>query len=158
MNISQEVLIEAPIQEVWGSLMDPEILTLCIPGCASIEVEEDGSLATRLNLKIGPMKASFKGNIQLLDVIEQHSYSMQFSGSAGMLGGGKGQAKVLLNNTGDGKTLLQYETSAAVNGKIAQVGARLIDSTARTLAGKFFNNLEAHFQPNIEKSVDKETV
>ena len=135
MNGSQR--IEASREVVYAALNDPEVLKQCVPGCESIEKVSDTELVAKVVLRIGPVKASFGGNIHLADLDPPNGYSISGEGSGGIAGHAKGGAKVRLEADGEA-TILHYNVEAQVGGKIAQLGSRLIDATAKKLAGDFF--------------------
>lgn len=128
-------------QEAWEALNDPQVLKACIPGCDRIESTGPDQYAIGMSVKVGPVAAKFSGKIQLLDVQPPSSYTMKFEGQGGAAGFGKGEAKVRLEPR-DAGCELQYTASAQVGGKIAQVGQRLIDGVARSMAEDFFKRFE----------------
>lgn len=137
MQMTGETLIMAPRARVWAALNDPEILKASIPGCESIEKHSDTELTAKVTLAIGPMKARFTGKVTLSDIDPPNGYTISGEGQGGVAGFGKGSAKVRLTDEGTG-TKLSYEADSQVGGKMAQLGARLIDSTAKKLADQFF--------------------
>jgi len=137
--IEGEERIAAPIDKVWAALNDPEVLKESIPGCESLEKKSDTELAATVVLKIGPIKATFQGEVTLLNLNPPHSYTIQGEGKGGIAGFAKGGADVTLSADGADTTVLKYAAKADVGGKIAQLGSRLIDSTSRKLAGQFFS-------------------
>lgn len=141
MIIEGEERIEASIGKVWAALNDPEILKACIPGCESLEKNSDTELAAIVTLKMGPIKAKFNGEVELLNLNPPHSYTIQGEGKGGIAGFAKGGADVRLQEDGPEITILRYEAKADVGGKIAQLGSRLIASTSKKLAGQFFSSL-----------------
>ncbi len=142
MNMQGEERIAASVDAVWAALNDPEILKACIPGCEALEKKSATQLSAIVGLKLGPVKAKFSGEVQLKNLKPPHSYTIQGEGKGGIAGFAKGGADVTL--TADGaETILGYTVNADVGGKIAQLGSRLIDSTAKKLAGQFFSNLNA---------------
>ena len=138
MDMNGSAGINAPLNLVWNGLNDPEILRQCIPGCESLEKKSDTEMTATVVLKIGPVKAKFEGAVELSNLNPPHSYTIAGEGKGGMVGFAKGGADVTLAEQPDGTTLLTYSVKADVGGKIAQLGARLIDSTAKSLAEKFF--------------------
>lgn len=124
-------------QQAWDALNDPEMLKACIPGCDSIEAKGENAYAITMALKIGPVSAKFKGDIALSDINPPSSYTLNFEGTGGPAGFGKGSAKVTLTQQEAGCELA-YTAKATVGGKIAQVGQRLIDGVAKSMAEKFF--------------------
>lgn len=138
MEMSGEQRIEAPRSRVWEALNDPAILQACIPGCQSLVVGEDGRMQAVAAIKVGPIGARFQGVVQLLDLNPPESYRIQGEGQGGMAGFANGEAKVQLREDGPDATILSYEVSARVGGKLAQVGGALIDATAKQMASAFF--------------------
>jgi hypothetical protein len=141
MKITGENQIAAPPQKVWEALNDPEVLRQSIPGCESLEKISDNEFKAKVVTKIGPVKTTFNGEVALSDLDPPNGYTLSGSGSGGSAGNAKGSAKVQLTPQAGG-TLLTYDVDAQVTGKIAQLGSRLIQSSAKMLAGKFFNNFE----------------
>jgi len=137
MDMSGEQLIAAPRQQVWQALNDPEILRQAIPGCETVEKLSDTEFVASVVAKVGPVKAKFKGKVTLSDLNPPNSYSITGEGQGGAAGFGKGGCKVQLEDA-PGGTVLRYTASASVGGKLAQIGSRLIDGTARKMADDFF--------------------
>jgi len=137
MKMTGEERIAAPIEAVWSALNDPDVLRASIPGCQSLEPDGDNGFRAAVTIKVGPISARFGGAVQLFDLNPPRSYTISGEGSGGAAGSAKGKAHVLLIEDGDG-TLLQYDVSADVNGRLAQLGGKLIDVTAKQLAGVFF--------------------
>lgn len=129
-------------EQAWEALNDPEVLKACIPGCEKVEPAGDNQYAVATALKIGPVAARFAGKILLSDLQPPSSYTISFEGQGGAAGFGKGQARVALTPN-DGGCELAYTVSATVGGKIAQLGQRLVDGTARSLAEEFFKRFDA---------------
>ncbi|TCK30949.1 hypothetical protein EV667_1053 [Ancylobacter aquaticus] len=139
MELTGAQRIEAPREAVWRALNDPDILRQCIPGCQELAQDSATAFTARVVLKIGPVKASFSGAVTLSDLDPPRRYRITGEGQGGVAGFAKGGADVWLEPEADGATLLTYAAQAMVGGKIAQLGARLIDSTSRKLAGEFFS-------------------
>ena len=137
MDISGNQLIPAGREEVWRALNDPEVLKACIPGCDSLEKTSDTEMNAQVTTKIGPVKAKFKGAVTLENINPPESYTITGEGKGGVAGFAKGGADVKLSEA-DGGTMLEYSAKAQVGGKLAQLGSRLIDSTARKMAEEFF--------------------
>ena len=137
MNDSQR--IPAPKEKVWAALNDPEILKQCIPGCQSLEMSSPTEMTATVVLKVGPVKATFGGKVTLSDLDPPNSYRISGEGSGGVAGFAKGGATVALAEK-DGGTLLSYNVEAQIGGKLAQLGQRLINGTAKKLADEFFAN------------------
>ncbi len=142
MNLSGEHRIEAPRDQVWAALNDPDILKQAIPGCEQIEKTSDTELTATVKAKVGPVSAKFSGVVRLSDLDPPHGYTISGEGKGGAAGFAKGGAKVRLEEDG-AATILHYEVNAQVGGKLAQIGSRLIDGTARKLSGEFFDNFAA---------------
>lgn len=140
MEMTGQERIAAPKQKVWEALNDPEILKACIPGCESLERRSETELTAVVGIKIGPVKAKFKGEVTLSNLNPPDSYTISGEGKGGVAGFAKGGADVSLAEDGDG-TLLAYTARAEIGGKLAQLGSRLIDSSSKKLAGEFFENL-----------------
>ncbi|WP_430397427.1 CoxG family protein [Ferrovibrio sp.] len=137
MQMNGEVLVKASREIVWAALNDPEILRQCIPGCESLTKDSDSEMAAKVTTRIGPIKASFSGKVTLSELDPPKSYVISGEGSGGAAGFAKGRAAVRLATAVDG-TLLSYDVDSAVGGKIAQIGARLVEATARKMADEFF--------------------
>ena len=131
MDMSGSYRITAPREKVWAALNDPKILKQCIPGCEEIEKHSDTELTAKVVAKVGPVKAKFAGKVTLSDIDPPNGYTITGEGSGGAAGFGKGGAAVKLGPDGDDATLLEYTAHAQVGGKLAQIGSRLIDGTAR---------------------------
>ncbi len=138
MEFSGEYRIPAPRQKVWEALNDPAILQQAIPGCESLEKTSDTELKATVRMRVGPVSAKFGGKVTLSDFDPPNSYRISGEGQGGAAGFAKGGAVVNLADDGDG-TVLTYTADAQVGGKIAQVGARLIEGTAKKLADEFFS-------------------
>ncbi len=138
MKLSGSYQISLEKQKVWEALNDPEILRKSIPGCEDFKKDSETSFTATATNKIGPFNASFTGNIELKEINAPHSYVIEGSGDS-PVGFASGEAKVKLEDT-EGGTNLIYEVEANVGGKIAQVGSRLIDMTAKKMADIFFGN------------------
>ena len=145
MEMSGEHQIPANRTEVWKALNDPIILQASIPGCTELEAIDSQHLKATVALKIGPVSAKFKGEVELSDIIEPESYRISGEGKGGVAGFAKGGANVTLEENDDG-TLLKYNVDAKIGGKLAQLGSRFIDSTSKKLAGKFFDNFVKNFE------------
>ncbi len=137
MDVTGEFRIEAPRTRVWRGLNDTEILKQCIPGCREIERLSETELEATAVLKVGPVKAPFKGKVTLSDLDTPNSYRIAGEGKGGVAGFARGEALVSLADA-DGATVLTYTATATVGGKLAQVGQRLLDATANKMAADFF--------------------
>jgi carbon monoxide dehydrogenase subunit G len=144
MEMTGENRIPASRDKVWAALNDPEILKASIPGCQSLEKTSDTEMTATVQAKVGPVKATFKGHVTLSNIDPPNGYTISGEGKGGVAGFAKGGADVHLAPDGDG-TLLSYKVNAQVGGKLAQIGARLIDATAKQMADQFF----AAFSANV---------
>jgi carbon monoxide dehydrogenase subunit G len=142
MDMTGERRIPAPRQIVWDALNDVGVLKASIPGCESLEKTSDTTMTAKAGVKLGPISAKFSGNVTLSDIDAPNSYTIGGEGQGGVAGFAKGGAKVFLTDDG-ADTLLKYEVNAQVGGKIAQLGARLIDATAKQMADQFFDRFSA---------------
>jgi len=142
MELKGEYRIPAPRERVWAMLNDPNVLRECIPGCESLEGSPEQGFAARVTTKVGPVKATFNGQVTLSNVKPPESYTISGEGKGGVAGFAKGGADVHLAEDGAG-TVLTYTVNAQVGGKLAQLGARLIDSTSKKLADQFFSSFAA---------------
>jgi len=148
MELTGQERIAAPRAQVWQALNDPEILKACIPGCESIEMLSPTEMKARVALKLGPIKANFAGQVILSNIDPPNGYTISGEGSGGSAGGAKGSAEVRLTPDGEG-SLLTYRVTSQVTGKIAQLGARLVDSAAQKLAGDFFSKFNQVVQEMV---------
>ena len=146
MDMTGEQRIPLPRQQVWEALNNPEILKACIAGCESIDRVTDTEYKVAMTAAIGPVKAKFAGKLVLSELDPPNSYSLAFEGSGGAAGFGRGGAKVRLVDDG-AATLLSYQATASVGGKLAQIGSRLIDGVARKMAEDFFVRFNATVEP-----------
>jgi carbon monoxide dehydrogenase subunit G len=140
MNMSGEFVLPADRATVWARLNDAETLKASIPGCESLEKLSDTDFQAVVKVKIGPVSARFKGKVHLTDMDPPNSDRIAGEGEGGVAGFAKGGATVRLADADGGGTVLSYQVDAQVGGKIAQLGSRLIDGSARKLAGEFFSN------------------
>ncbi len=155
MDMTGERRIPAPRSMVWDALNDPEVLRTCIPGCERLEATSEHDMEATAAMKIGPIAARFSGKVHLSDIDKPNGYTIGGEGQGGVAGFAKGGAKVRLAEDGAEATLLTYDVKAQVGGKIAQLGARLIDSTAKSMADKFFNNFTREMTQRMEPSGDR---
>jgi len=139
MELSDEITINATKEVVYAALNDPEILQRCIPGCEELIKHSDTELEAKVLLKVGPVKARFGGQVTLDTAGAPDTFSLSGQGNGGTAGHAKGGADVVLEADGD-QTILRYEAKAEIGGKLAQLGSRLIQSTAKKLAAKFFKS------------------
>jgi carbon monoxide dehydrogenase subunit G len=139
-------------QQAWDALNDPIILKACIPGCEKFELIADNQYAVLVAVKIGPVAAKFNGKVTLADIQVPASYSLQFEAQGGVAGFGQGESKVELV-ANEGGCELRYTVHSKVGGKIAQLGQRLIDGVAKSLAEDFFKRFELALQEKYPESV-----
>ena len=137
MEIKGEYKIAAPREKVFAALNDVTILQACIPGCETLEKTSETEMKAKVRMRIGPVSAAFTGKVTLSDLDPPNGYRISGEGQGGAAGFAKGGAVVTLREDA-GDTILNYNVDAQVGGKIAQVGARLIDGTAKKLADEFF--------------------
>jgi uncharacterized protein len=142
MDMTGERRIAASRKTVWAALNNPEILKQAIPGCESLEMQSPTDMTARVKLTIGPVKATFNGKVKLTDLDPPNGYRISGEGNGGVAGYAKGGAAVRLADDDSG-TLMRYDVKADVGGKLAQLGGRLIDSTAKKLADEFFEKFSA---------------
>jgi carbon monoxide dehydrogenase subunit G len=142
-----EVVLPADRATVWARLNDAETLKTSIPGCESLEKLSDTEMQAVAKIKIGPVSARFKGKVNLTDLDPPNSYRIAGQGDGGIAGFAKGGANVKLSDADGGGTKLSYDVDAQIGGKIAQLGGRLINSTAKKLADEFFANFAKALSP-----------
>ena len=142
MKMQGKKLIQSPQQDVWKALNDPVVLKQCIPGCEEMQKLSDNDFSAKVNAKVGPVSLTMMGDVHLSDLNPPVSYRMTGQGKGGVAGFAKGGADIRLENKG-GATLISYDVDAQVGGKLAQIGSRLIDSTARKMADDFFSRFVA---------------
>jgi carbon monoxide dehydrogenase subunit G len=145
MDMTGERRIPAPRQTVWEALNNPEVLKVSIPGCESLEKLEGDQMKATASIKVGPISARFTGKVQLSDINPPNGYRISGEGQGGVAGFAKGGANVTLTDDG-ADTLLSYQVNAQVGGKLAQLGGRLIDATAKQMADAFFDRFSAQVQ------------
>ena len=158
MELQGERIIPAPVETTWAALNDPEVLKACIAGCESLERSGVDAYAAVVAVRVGPVSARFRGNLQMTNVEAPHRYTINFEGQGGVAGFGKGSADVVLTAEG-AQTKLAYAAKAQVGGKLAQVGSRLIDAAAGKITDDFFKAFEAHLTtstaaPAVELSAE----
>jgi carbon monoxide dehydrogenase subunit G len=145
MDMTGERRIPAPRQTVWEALNNPEVLKASIPGCESLEKLADDQMKATAAVKVGPISARFTGKVQLSDIDPPNGYRISGEGQGGVAGFAKGGANVALADDG-ADTLLSYQVNAQVGGKLAQLGGRLIDATAKQMADAFFDRFSKQVQ------------
>ncbi|HEX5513656.1 MAG TPA: carbon monoxide dehydrogenase subunit G [Gammaproteobacteria bacterium] len=154
MELQSERQLPWPRQRVWSALNDPGLLQQCIPGCESMEAIGDYQYHALVQAKVGPVKARFRGQVSIADLIPPESYILRFEGQGGAAGFARGEAEVYLLELDGGGSALRYSARAIVGGKLAQIGSRLVQSAARKMADEFFDNFITQLQ-RLEDSVDQ---
>lgn len=149
MEIKAEQAIDAPREQVYAALNDPDVLLQCIPGCETLTKRSETEMDATVALKIGPVKAKFAGSVSLQDLNPPESYTLVGEGKAGPAGFAKGRAAVTLSEH-NGGTLLAYDVDVAMGGKIAQLGSRLVEGTTRKLSAEFFEKFGAIVETGTE--------
>src|SRR5579875_604748 len=147
MQMNDSQLVPASQDKVWAALNDPAVLAKCIPGCQKLEETAPNEFTATVTVKVGPVKATFGGKVTLTDIDAPNGYRISGEGSGGVAGFAKGGATVKLTAEGPEQTRLDYAVDAQIGGKLAQLGSRLIDSTAKKLAGEFFEKFAATLAP-----------
>src|SRR5579875_1991734 len=147
MQMNDSQLVPASQDKVWAALNDPAVLAKCIPGCQKLEETAPNEFTATVTVKVGPVKASFSGKVKLSDIDAPNGYRISGEGSGGVAGFAKGGATVKLTAEGPESTRLDYAVDAQIGGKLAQLGSRLIDGTAKKLAGEFFEKFAAELAP-----------
>lgn len=137
MDMTGQQRIPASREVVWKALNDPAVLQACIPGCQELIKTSDTQMTATALIKVGPVTAKFQGAVTLSDLDPPSGYRIAGEGQGGVAGFAKGSAVVRLEQDGDG-TILHYDVSAQVGGKLSQLGGRLIDATAKQMSGLFF--------------------
>ena len=157
MKMNGEFRVPTDRETVWRALNDPEVLKDCLPGCQEIEKTSDTEMTATLVIKVGPVKATFAGGVTLSDLDPPNGYTLSGQGQGGAAGFASGEARVRLVEDG-GETVVQYECDAKVGGKLAQIGSRLIDSTAKKLARQFFDSFAGKLGGGEEGGEDEAAV
>ena len=146
MTMNGEVQLAAPREVVWAKLNDAEVLKQCIPGCEELNMTSDTEFQAVATIKIGPVKATFKGSVTLSDIDPPNGYKISGQGEGGVAGFAKGGAVVKLAPK-DGGTLLTYNVEAQIGGKLAQLGQRLVNGAAKKVADDFFGSFAKAVTP-----------
>ena len=149
MEMSGSVRIAAPRDEVWAALNSADVLKACLPGCQEMTGGPEQGFHAVVARKIGPVSASFRGAVRLSNVVPGESYTISAEGDGGAAGLARGAADVRLSDA-EGGTLLGYAVTAHVDGRLAQLGGRLIDGFARKMADGFFENFQLAVEGPIE--------
>jgi uncharacterized protein len=152
MELTETHTLPVPQQRAWEALNDTSILKACIPGCDSIDADGDNAYSVGMTAAVGPVKARFKGRMELTQIDAPHTYTIVFEGQGGAAGFSKGSAKVNLEPGDEADTTkLTYNANAQVGGKLAQIGSRLVDGAARKIAAEFFKRFSAQLQSDGQK-------
>jgi carbon monoxide dehydrogenase subunit G len=147
MELTETHTLPVPQARAWEALNDTSMLKVCIPGCDSIDADGENAYNVAMTASVGPVKARFKGRMELTNIDAPHTYTIVFEGQGGAAGFSKGSAKVNLEPGDDAEsTVLSYSANAQVGGKLAQIGSRLVDGAARKIAGEFFKRFSAQFR------------
>ena len=139
MEMKGEYKIPASREKVWDALNDPDVLRDCIPGAKSLEKISDTEMKATVEAKVGPVKAAFTGQVTLSNIDPPNGYTITGESKGGVAGFAKGGADVALTADGPEATVLTYVAKAQVGGKLAQIGGRLVDATAKQMADQFFS-------------------
>ena len=150
MQLSNQQTLPVTLAQAWEALNDISLLQQAIPGCEQITPAGDNQYSVLITAAIGPVKAKFKGKLQLEDLQPPNSYTLRFEGQGGAAGHGKGTAEVRLEATGAHETVLHYSAHATVGGKIAQLGSRLVDMAAQKMATDFFSTFNTKLQERYQ--------
>jgi carbon monoxide dehydrogenase subunit G len=146
--------IAADRMTVWEALNDPVVLKACIPGCEELTGSPEEGFSAVVKQKVGPVKATFKGEVVLSDVVQGERYTISGEGKGGVAGFAKGNAQVILSDADEGGTNLHYDVEAKVGGKLAQLGSRLVDSFAHRMADQFFERLQTRLEGGAPDDTD----
>lgn len=153
MQMNDSRSIDAPRDLVWSAILDPEVLKQCVPGCTEMTGSAEEGFEATVVQKVGPVKATFKGQVNLSEMDAPNSVTLVGEGKGGAAGFAKGAAKVTLSEEGGG-TLLVYDVEAKVGGKLAQLGSRIIDGFAKKMADQFFQNFQDAVEGPSEEGED----
>ena len=156
MDMQGQRVLHVAQAQAWDALNDPAILKSCIPGCDKFELTEANVYNVGVAIKIGPVSAKFTGKVTLTDIEAPNSYALNFEAQGGVAGFGKGESKVSLHPHADGCEL-QYTVHSTVGGKLAQLGQRLIDGAAKSLAEDFFKRFDDALQAKYPQAQGKTT-
>lgn len=159
MKLVDSKTISAERLTLWNALLSAEVLKECVPGCQEMTGSAQEGYEAVVVQKVGPVKATFKGAVEISDIVEGHSLTITGSGKGGAAGFAKGSAHVTLEEAEEG-TILHYEVEASVGGKLAQLGSRIIDGFAKRMADQFFENFRTAVEPPAEEedSASEESV
>lgn len=156
MKMSETRQIAASPAEVYAALLDPDMLIKCVPGATEVTGSPEEGFEATVVQKVGPVKATFKGQVTMTDMVPDQSIKISGEGKGGAAGFAKGAADVSLAPV-DGGTALTYDVEAKVGGKLAQLGSRIIDGFAKKMADQFFDNLQSSLEGTPEEGAEPET-
>ncbi len=154
MQMTDTREINATPAQVYAALLDPEILKACVPGATEVTGNAIDGFEASVTQKVGPVKATFKGQVTLSDLVENQSLTIAGQGKGGAAGFAKGGARVRIEVTDTGSAL-SYDVEAKVGGKLAQLGSRIIDGFSKKMADQFFSNLQEHLEGPAEPKDDE---
>jgi carbon monoxide dehydrogenase subunit G len=146
MQLTNQQTLPVSQAQAWEALNDTALLQQAIPGCEGLTPSGENQYAVLITAAIGPVKAKFKGKLQLENLLPPTSYTLRFEGQGGAAGHGKGHADIRLEASGPNQTVLHYTAHATVGGKIAQIGSRLVDMAAQKMATDFFTTFNLKLQ------------
>ena len=162
MELEGKYSLKADREQVWTALNDPTILQQCIPGCETLTKASDTNFSASVVAKVGPVKAKFTGEVELTELSPPSSYKISGEGKGGAAGFASGSADVKLEESDEGGTILSYSVNAQVGGKLAQIGSRLVDSTAKKLSREFFDKftelVDGEADPSLNSSDNLENL
>ncbi|WP_294620689.1 CoxG family protein [uncultured Roseovarius sp.] len=157
MKLSDSRVIAAPRDEVWAALLSADVLKECVPGCQEMTGSPEEGFEAVVVQKVGPVKATFKGQVTLSEMVEPERLHLSGEGKGGAAGFAKGGADVSLEEVPEG-TKLSYDVEAKVGGKLAQLGSRIIDGFAKKMADQFFERFQTAVEgPGDEDSAEADT-
>ena len=154
MKLTDSRHITADRQTVWTAILEPSVLQACVPGCTELTGSVNDGYEATVVQKVGPVKAAFKGDVTISDIVEGESLTLSGQGKGGPAGFAKGEAQVKLSDA-DGGTLLEYDVDAKVGGKLAQLGSRIVDGFAKKLADQFFERFQQGLEPETAEEDQK---
>lgn len=157
MKMSAQRELQADPPAVFAALLSPDVLKACVPGAQEVSGNPDDGYQAVVTQKVGPVKATFTGQVTMSDLVENEKLTITGEGKGGAAGFAKGGAVVTLEPGAEGGTLLSYDVEAKVGGKIAQLGSRLIDGFAKKMADQFFDNLVTALDGPAEPDGDDAT-
>lgn len=155
MKMSDTRVIAAAPAEVYAALLSPDVLKECVPGATEVTGSATEGFEASVTQKVGPVKATFKGQVTLSDMVENQSLTISGTGKGGAAGFAKGGAEVRIATHEDG-TELSYDVEAKVGGKLAQLGSRIIDGFAKKMADQFFTNLQTHLEGPADEALESD--